>query len=49
MDENDLDDYPTSIVKLPQAHGYAHVLSKFDVEHSSEFSVVDLMNAIFYG
>ena len=44
MEENDLDDYPTPIVRLPQAHEYAELLPKFDVEHSSEFSVANLMN-----
>ena len=35
---------PTPIVKLPQAHEYAQLLSNLAVERASEFSVVDAMN-----
>jgi hypothetical protein len=50
MKRNDVDDQPTPIVKLPQAHEYVQLLSKYVVEHSSTFSVVDVMNMqSFYG
>ncbi len=44
MQRNDVDDQPTPIVKLPQAHEYAQLLSIFLVQRPLEFSVVDVMN-----
>ena len=44
MKRNDADDQPTPIVKLPQAHKYAQLLSDYVVEHSSQYSTVIVMN-----
>jgi hypothetical protein len=41
MEENDVDDRPTPIVKFAQAHEFAQLLSNFAMEHSS---VADAMN-----
>ena len=50
MKGNDVDYQPTPIVKLPQAHEYAQLLSNFAMEHPSEALVVDVMNMqSFYG
>ena len=48
MEGNDVDDCPTPIIKLPQAHEYAQLLSNFAMEHPSEFSIIDVeKHAIF--
>ena len=39
-----MDDMPIPIVKCPQAHEYAQLLSNFEVEHPMEFAVVDVRN-----
>ena len=44
MNENDVDDQPTPIVKLPQACDYAQLLWNFVAEQSSEFSIIDVTN-----
>ena len=44
MEENDVDDQPTPMVKLPQACEYAQLLTNFVVQHPSEFSVINVMN-----
>ena len=44
MEGNDVDDQPTPIVKLFQAHKYAKLLSNFGVKHPLEFSVINVMN-----
>ena len=44
MEQNDVDDWPTPIVKLPQTREYAQLLSNFVMAHSSEFFVADTMN-----
>ena len=40
----DVDDWPTPIVKLPQACKYVQLLSNFVMEHPAEFSVGVVMN-----
>jgi hypothetical protein len=37
IEENDVDEQPTPIVKIPQACEYAQLLSYFVVEHPSKF------------
>ena len=37
-------DLPTPIVKRPQAHEYAQLLSIFAMEHPSEFVIIGVMN-----
>ena len=37
MEGNDVDDRPTRIFKLPQAHEYAQLLLNSTMEHSSKF------------
>jgi hypothetical protein len=50
MKGNDVDDRPTLIVKLPQDHEYAQLLSNFTMEHPSEFFSYECdEHAIFYG
>jgi hypothetical protein len=44
MEGNDVNDWPTLIVKLPQTREYAQLKSKFVVEHALEFLVIDVMN-----
>ena len=44
MDGNDVDDQPTPIVKLAQAHEYARLQLGFVVEHPSKFSIANVMN-----
>ena len=44
MNENDVDDQPTPIVKLPQARDYAQLLYNFVVEQSLEFPVLGVMS-----
>lgn len=44
LEQNDVDDHPTSKVNLPQSHEYAQLLSNFAMEHSSKFLVVDVMS-----
>ena len=44
MKKNDVDDWPTPIVKLLQAHEYAQLPSNFAMQHSSKFSIADIMN-----
>ena len=39
MEGNNVDDQPTPIVNLPQAHKYVQILSNFVVEHLSEFQL----------
>ena len=41
MEENDMDDSPTLIDKLPEAREHAQLLSNFVVEHFLEFSVAN--------
>jgi hypothetical protein len=48
MEGNDVDDQPTSIIKLPQACEYAQFLSRFAVEHPSEFPFIDVMNMQYF-
>ena len=38
MEGNDVDDQPTPIVKLAQAHHHALILSNFAVEHIQNFN-----------
>ena len=42
MKENNVEDQPTLIIKLPQAREYAQSLSNFVVEHSLEFSITSV-------
>jgi len=42
MKENDVEDHPTLIIKLPQAREYAQSLSNFAVEHSLWFSITSV-------
>ena len=44
IEGNDVDDQPTPIIKLPQAHEYVQLLSNLALGHPLEFSVVDVMN-----
>ena len=44
MEWDDVDDCPTPIIKLSQAHEYAQLLSNFAVEHPSEFSIIIVKN-----
>ena len=44
MERNDVDDQPTQIVKFSQACEYAQLFSNFAMEHSSEFSILDVMD-----
>lgn len=44
MEGNDVDNQPTLTFKLPQAHEYAQLLSKFIMQHPLEFLIVDMMN-----
>ena len=41
---NDVDDWPTPILKLPQAREYAQSLSNFAVNRPSEYSNIDVTN-----
>jgi hypothetical protein len=41
---NDVNDQPTSIVKLLHAREYAQLLLNFVVKHTSDFSIIDVMN-----
>ena len=43
MKGNDVDDQPTPLVKLPQAHEYAKLLSIFPLEHPLEFLIIGVM------
>jgi hypothetical protein len=42
LNSNDVDDQPTPIVKLPQAHEYAQLPPTFVVEHSSKFLTIEV-------
>ena len=44
MKGNDVNDQPIPIVKLPQAHEYAQLLSNFVVEHPLGLLDVDVIN-----
>ena len=39
-----MDVQPTTLVKLPPTREYAQLLSNFTIEHSSDFSNIDVMN-----
>ena len=39
-----MDNQPTPTVKIPQAREYAQLLSNFEVEQPSEFSIIDVTN-----
>ena len=44
MKGNEVDDRPTSIIKLSQAREYAQLLLSFAMDHSFEFLVADVNN-----